>query len=69
MLVFQPTITRDLVKKCIPLAEALEENFALRKKYNYNVNSRHNLRNNFMMLTSNITEVVNGLDKIRKNMR
>ncbi|TMW41692.1 hypothetical protein DOY81_013229 [Sarcophaga bullata] len=64
-----PTITRDLVKNCNPLAEALEENFSVRRIYNYNINSRHNLRNNFMMLTSNITEVVNGLDKIRKNLR
>ncbi|XP_037827535.1 N-acetylglucosamine-1-phosphotransferase subunits alpha/beta isoform X2 [Lucilia sericata] len=64
-----PTVTRDLVENCIPLAEALDDNFALRRKYKYHINPKHYIHNNFMMLTSNLTEVVNALDRIRRNPR
>ncbi|KAM7344813.1 N-acetylglucosamine-1-phosphate transferase subunits alpha and beta isoform 2-T3 [Cochliomyia hominivorax] len=64
-----PTVTRDLVEKCVPLAETLKDNFGVRRKYKYHINPKHYLHNNFMMLTSNVTDVVNALDKIRRNPR
>ncbi|XP_073813415.1 N-acetylglucosamine-1-phosphate transferase subunits alpha and beta [Musca autumnalis] len=64
-----PTITKNLVTKCIPLVEALKSNFGKRPKYKYKINSRRNVFNNFMMLTSNVTDVVDGLDRIRRNTR
>ncbi|XP_065369836.1 N-acetylglucosamine-1-phosphotransferase subunits alpha/beta isoform X2 [Calliphora vicina] len=64
-----PIVTRDLVENCTPLAEALEDNFGLRRKYKYHVNPKHYIHNNFMMLTSNVTDVVNALDKLRRNPR
>ncbi|XP_011194356.2 N-acetylglucosamine-1-phosphotransferase subunits alpha/beta [Zeugodacus cucurbitae] len=64
-----PTITRQLVAQCRLLAEALETNFATRTKYKYNINPKRAIHNNFMMLTSNITDVVDGFDKIRRNPR
>ncbi|XP_017485356.1 PREDICTED: N-acetylglucosamine-1-phosphotransferase subunits alpha/beta isoform X1 [Rhagoletis zephyria] len=64
-----PTISRELVEHCHLLAEALESNFARRPKYKYNINPKRAIHNNFMMLTSNISEVVDGFDKIRRNPR
>uniref|UniRef100_A0A1A9ZVK5 LNR domain-containing protein n=1 Tax=Glossina pallidipes TaxID=7398 RepID=A0A1A9ZVK5_GLOPL len=61
-----PRITRDFVEKCLPLAQALEENFSSRFKYKFHINSKRSLNSNFMMLTSNITQVAEALDKIRK---
>lgn len=49
--------------------EALQENFSLRPKYRFHVNPRNSVHNNFMMLTSNLSEVAEGLDKLRKNPR
>lgn len=57
------------MEECQPLNEALEENFSLRPKYRFHVNPRNSLQNNFMMLTSNLSEVAEGLDKLRKNPR
>ncbi|XP_050323601.1 N-acetylglucosamine-1-phosphotransferase subunits alpha/beta isoform X2 [Bactrocera neohumeralis] len=64
-----PTITRELVEQCRLLAEALETNFATRSKYKFNIIPKRAIHNNFMMLTSNITDVVDGFDKIRRNPR
>uniref|UniRef100_A0A1A9WJ76 LNR domain-containing protein n=1 Tax=Glossina brevipalpis TaxID=37001 RepID=A0A1A9WJ76_9MUSC len=64
-----PRITRDFVEKCLPLAQALEENFSSRSKYKFHVNSKRSLNSNFMMLTSNISQVAEALDKIRKTPR
>ena len=57
------------MENCPPLAEALEDNFGVRRKYKFHINPKHYQHNNFMMLTSNVTEVVNALDKIRRNPR
>ncbi|KAH8321672.1 hypothetical protein KR074_011473 [Drosophila pseudoananassae] len=64
-----PTITRDLVVRCSLLAEALAANFAVRPKYRFHVNPKRNSHSNFMMLTSNLTEVVESLDRLRRNPR
>ncbi|XP_075168953.1 N-acetylglucosamine-1-phosphate transferase subunits alpha and beta [Haematobia irritans] len=64
-----PTVTRDLVKNCAPLVEALNTNFGVRNKYKYKVNSKRIADNNFMMLTSNVSNVVESLDKIRRSPR
>ncbi|XP_054740130.1 N-acetylglucosamine-1-phosphotransferase subunits alpha/beta [Anastrepha obliqua] len=64
-----PTISRELVEHCHLLAEALESNFATRPKYKYNINPKRSIHNNFMMLTSNVSDVVDGFDKIRRNPR
>ncbi|XP_033154779.1 N-acetylglucosamine-1-phosphotransferase subunits alpha/beta [Drosophila mauritiana] len=64
-----PTITRDLVVRCPLLAEALAANFAVRPKYNFHVSPKRTSHSNFMMLTSNLTEVVESLDRLRRNPR
>ncbi|KAH8252858.1 hypothetical protein KR032_002248 [Drosophila birchii] len=64
-----PTITRDLVVRCPLLAEALTANFGVRPKYHFHVSPKRTSHSNFMMLTSNITEVVESLDRLRRNPR
>ncbi|XP_037954943.1 N-acetylglucosamine-1-phosphotransferase subunits alpha/beta-like [Teleopsis dalmanni] len=64
-----PTITRELVSKCALLTEALLTNFGVRSKYKYNINSKRAMHSNFMMLISNVSNVVDNLDKIRQNPR
>lgn len=64
-----PTITRDLVCRCPLLAEALSANFGVRPKYRYHVSPKRASHSNFMMLTSNLTEVVEALDRMRRNPR
>ncbi|KAI8038318.1 N-acetylglucosamine-1-phosphotransferase subunits alpha/beta [Drosophila gunungcola] len=64
-----PTITRDLVVRCPLLAEALAANFAVRPKYKFHVGPKRVSHSNFMMLTSNLTEVVESLDRMRRNPR
>lgn len=62
-----PTITRDLVRQCPTLAEVMLDNFAQRTRYKYNLNPKRGMHSNFMMLTSNLTEVVDSLDRLRRN--
>ncbi|KAH8292600.1 hypothetical protein KR018_010176 [Drosophila ironensis] len=64
-----PTITRDLVVRCSLLAEALAANFSVRRKYRYHLNPKRTPNSNFVMLTSNLTEVVESLDSMRRNPR
>ncbi|KAM8714210.1 hypothetical protein ACLKA7_014363 [Drosophila subpalustris] len=64
-----PTITRELVCRCPLLAEALSSNFGVRAKYRYHVSPKRASHSNFMMLTSNLTEVVEALDRMRRNPR
>ncbi|KAH8407664.1 hypothetical protein KR222_009759 [Zaprionus bogoriensis] len=64
-----PTITRELVAHCPLLAEALSTNFGVRAKYRYHVSPKRAAHSNFMMLTSNLTEVVEALDRMRRNPR
>ncbi|EDW89476.1 N-acetylglucosamine-1-phosphotransferase subunits alpha/beta [Drosophila yakuba] len=64
-----PTITRDLVVRCPLLAEALAANFAVRPMYNFHISPKRTSHSNFMMLTSNLTEVVESLDRLRRNPR
>lgn len=62
-----PTITRDLVSQCPTLAEVMLDNFAQRPRYKFNSNTKRGLHSNFMMLTSNLTEVVDSLDRLRRS--
>ncbi|KAH8371677.1 hypothetical protein KR093_008432 [Drosophila rubida] len=64
-----PTITRELVCRCSVLAEALLANFGVRPKYRFHISPKRTLHNNFMMITSNLTDVVDELDRIRRNPR
>ncbi|EDW09146.1 N-acetylglucosamine-1-phosphotransferase subunits alpha/beta [Drosophila mojavensis] len=64
-----PTITRELVYRCPLLAEALTANFGVRPKYRFHVSPKRASHSNFMMLTSNLTEVVEALDRMRRNPR
>ncbi|EDW02200.1 N-acetylglucosamine-1-phosphotransferase subunits alpha/beta [Drosophila grimshawi] len=64
-----PTISRELVYRCPLLAEALTANFGARPKYRYHVSPKRASHSNFMMLTSNLTEVVEALDRMRRNPR
>ncbi|EDW61510.1 N-acetylglucosamine-1-phosphotransferase subunits alpha/beta [Drosophila virilis] len=64
-----PTITRELVYRCPLLAEALSANFGVRSRYRYHVSPKRASHSNFMMLTSNLTEVVEALDRMRRNPR
>ncbi|XP_068145444.1 N-acetylglucosamine-1-phosphotransferase subunits alpha/beta [Drosophila tropicalis] len=64
-----PTITRSLVSQCGLLADALSANFAVRPRYQFNVSPKRSSSSNFMMLTSNLTEVVESLDRLRRNPR
>lgn len=57
------------MQKCTPLSEALEANFGLRSAYKHHINPKRNINNNFFMLTSNVTDVVNALDVIRRSPR
>ncbi|XP_055838227.1 N-acetylglucosamine-1-phosphotransferase subunits alpha/beta [Episyrphus balteatus] len=62
-----PTITRELVCQCSTLAEVMVDNFAQRPRYKFNMNSKRGMHSNFMMLTSNLTEVVDSLDRLRRS--
>ncbi|XP_016968420.1 N-acetylglucosamine-1-phosphotransferase subunits alpha/beta [Drosophila biarmipes] len=64
-----PTITRNLVVRCSLLAEALAANFAVRPKYHFHVSPKRISHSNFMMLSSNLTDVVESLDRLRRNPR
>ncbi|ALC42045.1 CG8027 [Drosophila busckii] len=64
-----PTISRELVSTCPLLADALHANFAVRPRYRYHVSPKRAAHSNFMMLTSNVTEVVESLDRLRRNPR
>ncbi|XP_037927150.1 N-acetylglucosamine-1-phosphotransferase subunits alpha/beta [Hermetia illucens] len=62
-----PRVTKRLVTQCSPLTEVLLNNFSERPKYKFNVNQKTGMYSNFKMLTSNMSEVVDALDELRKN--
>ncbi|XP_055919955.1 N-acetylglucosamine-1-phosphotransferase subunits alpha/beta [Eupeodes corollae] len=62
-----PTITRNLVIQCSMLAEVMLDNFAQRPRYKFNLTPKRGIHSNFMMLTSNLTEVVDSLDRLRRS--
>lgn len=61
-----PTITRNLVINCKPILKILEINFGNKPKYKFHINSKTGMHSNFKMLTSNVTQVVDVLDELRR---
>lgn len=62
-----PTVTKSLVLACHELTDMMKMNFAQTPLYKYHVNQKTGIYSNFKMLTSNITQVVDALDELRKN--
>ncbi|XP_050093611.1 N-acetylglucosamine-1-phosphotransferase subunits alpha/beta [Anopheles aquasalis] len=63
-----PTVTRALVMACGELADMLRVNFGKVPRYRFHVSPKTaGLYSNFKMLTSNITQVVDALDELRKS--
>ncbi|XP_041782624.1 N-acetylglucosamine-1-phosphotransferase subunits alpha/beta [Anopheles merus] len=61
-----PTVTRSLVVGCAELADMMRANFGKVPRYRYHVSAKTGIYSNFKMLTSNITQVVDALDELRK---
>uniref|UniRef100_A0A182JKZ0 Uncharacterized protein n=1 Tax=Anopheles atroparvus TaxID=41427 RepID=A0A182JKZ0_ANOAO len=61
-----PTVTKSLVVACGELADMMRANFGRVPRYRYHVSAKTGIYSNFKMLTSNITQVVDALDELRK---
>ncbi|XP_058130379.1 N-acetylglucosamine-1-phosphotransferase subunits alpha/beta [Anopheles ziemanni] len=61
-----PTVTKSLVVACSELADMMRANFGRVPRYRYHVSAKTGIYSNFKMLTSNITQVVDALDELRK---
>uniref|UniRef100_A0A182MYP2 LNR domain-containing protein n=1 Tax=Anopheles dirus TaxID=7168 RepID=A0A182MYP2_9DIPT len=61
-----PTVTKALVTGCTELADMMRANFGKVPRYRYHVSAKTGIYSNFKMLTSNITQVVDALDELRK---
>lgn len=64
-----PTVTKSLVLSCQELSEMMRSNFGQVPLYKFRINSKTGIYSNFKMLTSNITQVVDALDELRKTPR
>ncbi|XP_055595451.1 N-acetylglucosamine-1-phosphotransferase subunits alpha/beta [Uranotaenia lowii] len=62
-----PTVTKRLVLSCRELTDMMRANFGQVPLYKFHVNQKTGIYSNFKMLTSNITQVVDALDELRKN--
>ncbi|XP_058462083.1 N-acetylglucosamine-1-phosphotransferase subunits alpha/beta isoform X2 [Malaya genurostris] len=62
-----PTVTRNLVLHCHELTDMMRANFGQVPLYRFHINQKTGIYSNFKMLTSNITQVVDALDELRKN--
>ncbi|XP_055387484.1 N-acetylglucosamine-1-phosphotransferase subunits alpha/beta [Condylostylus longicornis] len=62
-----PVISKDLIENCSIFKEAMLSHFAQRNRYKFLVNSKREMHSNFMMLKSNVTDVIISLDKFRRN--
>ncbi|XP_052872963.1 N-acetylglucosamine-1-phosphotransferase subunits alpha/beta [Anopheles cruzii] len=62
-----PTVTRSLVMACRELADMMRANFGKVPRYRFHVSPKTGIYSNFKMLTSNITQVVDALDELRKS--
>ncbi|XP_065083058.1 N-acetylglucosamine-1-phosphotransferase subunits alpha/beta [Ochlerotatus camptorhynchus] len=62
-----PTVTKGLVLACRELTDMMKMNFAQVPLYKFHINQKTGIYSNFKMLTSNITQVVDALDELRKN--
>ncbi|XP_035904040.1 N-acetylglucosamine-1-phosphotransferase subunits alpha/beta [Anopheles stephensi] len=61
-----PTVTKPMVVGCTELADMMKANFGKVSRYRYHVSAKTGIYSNFKMLTSNITQVVDALDELRK---
>lgn len=61
-----PTVTKKLILDCKPILKILESNFGNIPKYKYHINPKTGIHSNFKMLTSNVSQVVDVLDQLRK---
>uniref|UniRef100_A0A182P6I9 LNR domain-containing protein n=1 Tax=Anopheles epiroticus TaxID=199890 RepID=A0A182P6I9_9DIPT len=61
-----PTVTKSMVVGCTELVDMMHANFGKVPRYQYHVSAKTGLYSNFKMLTSNITQVVDALDELRK---
>lgn len=61
-----PTITKNLVINCKEILNLLEINFGNKPKYKFHINSKTGMDSNFKMLTSNVSQVVDVLDQLRR---
>lgn len=61
-----PTVTKQLVVNCKPIADILKSHFAVQPKYKFHINPKTGMHSNFKMLTSNVSQVVDVLDELRR---
>lgn len=61
-----PTITKNLVLNCKPILKILKLNFGNKPKYKFHINPKTGIHSNFKMLTSNVSQVVDVLDQLRR---
>lgn len=65
-----PEITKEFVKNCGPLSSVLNMQLGIRHKYKYDlVKDADKKYVSFKMLNSNLTDVINQLDDVRKNTK
>lgn len=72
MLLFnttQPRITKELVLNCDGLSKVLLRKLKSNVKYKFEVNTKPYKYSNFKMLTSNVSQVVDVLDSLRRSPR
>ncbi|XP_055534964.1 N-acetylglucosamine-1-phosphotransferase subunits alpha/beta [Wyeomyia smithii] len=62
-----PTVTKGLVLGCHELTDMMRANFGQVPLYRFHINQKTGIFSNFKMLTSNITQVVDALDELRKS--
>ncbi|XP_058829054.1 N-acetylglucosamine-1-phosphotransferase subunits alpha/beta [Topomyia yanbarensis] len=62
-----PMVTKNLVLRCHELTDMMRANFGQVPLYRFHINQKTGIYSNFKMLTSNITQVVDALDELRKN--
>lgn len=72
----QPHVSKELVVSCTSLADTLRAHFGRRPRFQHTLdttntaNSKSAMRNShFVMLTSNVTQVIEALDQLRQAQR
>lgn len=67
--IFQPTVTKNLIKHCPPVTEMLLQQFGTENMYKYEIVREKQQDAVFKMITSNLNRVVEDLDIIRSRPR
>ena len=63
-----PKVTKQLVvEHCPQLHNTMLKQFTKRQKYKFTINPKTAMHSNFKMLTSNVTQVIDALDELRKS--